>query len=139
MLTFRQSMMSFSLRKRKMPFPWDLATWVVAVDAARSAFSSLWLLVHPHAWGHPPAFLSPSPSGGPSYPRGKAQPSPEEAGEGAKPGRREREAERKLRTNLAHKGINCMNNTKEQTIKKPFLRVLGTYHPILFLEINLPS
>ena len=47
-----------------------------------------------------------------------------------------KESERPTELTKAH---NCMNNTKEQTIKKPFLTVLGTHHPLLFLEINLPS
>lgn len=32
-----------------------------------------------------------------------------------------------------------MNNVEGQTIKKTILANPGTYHPMLFLEINLPS
>lgn len=101
--------------------------------------ASLWDPVPGAPLHHFCLYLSP---GLPAIPRGMAQPSASPGAgqrEGTKPGGREREAGRRDRPISLTKANNGMNNTKEQTIKKPFLTVLGTHHPILFLEINLPS
>lgn len=98
-------MMSFSLRKRKMPFPCDRATWGGEVGEERWALSSVCFLVGPCAQAPPQHLCLHLPHG--------PQPSPEEwplpppAGAGTekvlRPGKAGKR-EGKCKTDLALKG-----------------------------------